>query len=499
MERRPVTPLWLAFAWVVALSSCYREQVVYNPPIDETYHLPSPLVIEGKHCLLNATDFTLRCPLTWDRSEPLDAFIEHADDAVVWWNGEPLVNRSSNDLGIVDYRQTQEVVIQAFDQSDTFQLTFTNLPLVHMVTPNRVFDEPKTMAKIWVQHPEPEKPREEHWVGVEHRGHTALRFDKKSFGLGLKGSLNLDDDQSDSILGLPSSHKWILDAAWVDPSRIRNALSFDLWRTIHGKDYLSLQGRHVELFWNDERRGLYRLNHAITAETIGLNGEEDVLYKAENWAEPSTKFLEFSGDLPQGERWEGWRHVHPDPSTRLHWEPLMALRQWAVHSSDESFSSTVHQWVDLDNLVDFFLFVNVVEGLDNTGKNMFWTRGEFLEAFHIVPWDLDATWGLFHDGTSTNGVTIVTNGLFQRLITTNAGQFRDRLRNRWQELRITSCSKETMAAMVSEHVQRLTQSDVVNLENQTWGTNLNLLEEQDVINQWIDVRLQRMDEFIDNL
>lgn len=499
MEFRAVSRFGLALAGAVALSSCYREQVVYDPPIDEAYRIPSPLVIEGKHCLLNAADFALRCPLTWDFSEPLDAFIEHSDDAVVWWNGEPVVNRSTNALGDIDYRQSQEVVIQAFGQSDTFQLTLTNLPLVHLVTPNRVFDEPKTMAKIWVQYPEPEKSREEHWVGVEHRGHSALKFDKKSLGLGLKGSLNLDDDQSDSILGLPASHKWILDAAWVDPSRMRNALSFDLWRTIHGKDHLSLQGKHVELFWNGEQRGLYRLNHAITAETIGLNSAEDVLYKAENWAEPSTQFFEFSGDLPSADRWEGWRQIHPDPSIRLDWEPLIALRQWAVHASDEAFSSTVQEWVNLDNLVDFFLFVNVVEGLDNNGKNMFWTRGESLEVFHIVPWDLDATWGLFHDGTSTNGVSIVTNGLFQRLIGTNAGQFRDRLRNRWQELRTGSCSAEAMADMVTEHVEHLTQSDIVNIENQTWGTSLDLWDERDVINQWIDVRLHRMDEFIDNL
>lgn len=56
-----------------------------------------------------------------------------------------------------------------------------------------------------------------------------------------------------------------------------------------------------------------------------------------------------------------------------------------------------------------------------------------------------------------------------------------------------------MAAMVSEHFQRLNQSDIVELENQTWGAHLDLLAEQGVINQWVDFRLQRMDEFIDNL
>ena len=499
MEPRPVNHLWLAFIWVLALASCYREEVVYDPPIDENYQLPSPLVIEGKHCLLNAADFTLRCPLTWDRSAPLEAFIEHSEDAVVWWNGELLLNRSSNDLGVLDYRQSQEVVIQVLNQSDTFHLTFTNLPLIHMVTPNRVFDEPKTLAKIWVQHPEREKPREEHWVGVEYRGNAALNFDKKSLGLGLKSSANLDDDQSDSVLDLPASHKWILDAAWIDPSRMRNALSFDLWRTICGEDHLSLQGRHVELFWNDERRGLYRFTHAITAETIGLNGADDVLYKAENWAEASIKFLEYSGDLPHGESWEGWRQIHPDPSMRLHWDPLILLRQWAVHTSDATFASTVHERVDLDNLVDYFLFINVVEGLDNTGQNTFWTQGDSLAPFHILPWDMDATWGLFLDGSYTNGGTMVTNGLFQRLISTDAGQFRDRLRNRWQELRSGACSAEVMTAMVREHVEHLTQSDIVDLENQTWVANLNLLDEQDVIVEWIEIRLHRMDQFIDNL
>ena len=477
------------------LQSCYREEVVFETMPDDGFELTPVLSIQGKACCLHASDRRLRCPMTLDGS--LAAHVEHPDHVELWFEGMPLTDGAVNDFGAVEYRKGYELVVQTGDQRDTLTLSFTNLPVVHVVTPNPIHNEPKALARMHVIHPDPDTPTETHWVGIEHRGRTSLRYDKKSYGLALKEGPNLDVDRSASLSGMPPANKWMLNAAWVDPSRMRNGLSFDLWTAVHGQ--LGMETQHVELFLNQARQGLHEFSHRLNAETMGLAGEDAVVYKAWAWEDGATQFVADPDGEPCSEEWEGWYQEHPDPVTSLNWEPLQTLRELTTSGSDEAFVEGIADLVDLDNLADGYVVLNVVMGLDNAGKNLFWVEDAALGALHMVPWDMDGTWGRWWDGAPIDAQTVVTNGLFRRLIETDAGQFRSRLRDRWGNLRLGACATDSLKSMVSERTDWLLQSDAVELENRTWEAALDLAAEEAFIHQWLDLRLARLDEHFDGL
>ena len=112
---------------------------------------------------------------------------------------------------------------------------------------------------------------------------------------------------------------------------------------------------------------------------------------------------------------------------------------------------------------------------------------------------MDGTWGRWWDGAPIDAQTVVTNGLFRRLIETNAGQFRSRLQDRWDDLRLGACATDSLKGMVSERTAWLLQSDAVELENRTWEAALDLAAEEAFIHQWLDLRLARLDEHFGGL
>ena len=482
---------WFEIALVaLLLQSCYREEVVFEVPPNDGFELTPVLSIQGKPCCLHAADRTLRCPMILDG--PLAALVEHPDHVSLWFEGMPLEHGEVNDFGTIKLRERYELVVQTGDQRDTLTLSFTNLPVVHVVTPNPIHNEPKTLARMHVIHPDPDTPTATHWVGIEHRGRTSLRYNKKSYGLALKDGPNMDVDRSASLSGMLPANKWMLNAAWVDPSRMRNGLSFDLWMSVHGQ--LGMETQHVEVFVNQARQGLYEFSHRLNAETMGLEGEDAVVYKAWAWEDGATQFATGPVGEPCSEEWDGWCQEHPDPAESLNWGPLQALRELATNGSDEAFAAGIADLVNLDNLADGYVVLNVVMGLDNAGKNLFWVEDATLGTLHMVPWDMDGTWGRWWDGAPIDAQTVVTNGLFRRLIETNAGQFRSRLKDRWGELRNGPCAIDSLKGMVSERTAALLQSDAVDLENSTWGAALDLAAEEVYIHQWLDLRLARLDE-----
>ena len=50
------------------------------------------------------------------------------------------------------------------------------------------------------------------------------------------------------------------------------------------------------------------------------------------------------------------------------------------------------QLIELDNVIDHFIFINLVQGNDNTGKNMYICRYDDNYSLFFVPWDFPR-WG----------------------------------------------------------------------------------------------------------
>jgi subtilisin-like proprotein convertase family protein len=95
-------------------------------------------------------------------------------------------------------------------------------------------------------------------AGIEVRGSSSQMFPKKSYGLELWASANIDT--SLSLIDLPAESDWILNANYTDKTLLRNTLAYNFARKMGN---YSSRTRHCELVINGTYMGVYILMEKI--------------------------------------------------------------------------------------------------------------------------------------------------------------------------------------------------------------------------------------------
>jgi len=301
---------------------------------------------------------------------------------------------------------------------------------------------------------------------------------------------------------------WILDAMYIDDLRMRNRISFEVWERISSTPeedqmyglFPGIKCRFVELFINNRYAGLYCLNEKLDERLLQFTSDQyelgGVIYKAIDWSDGSTGFESYDSVPPDHYLWDGWEIIYPDH--KYEWEPLAALRSFVVQSNDEVFKDEIGNLIDLDNAVDYYLFINLLLAYDNTGKNTFLTRYSEHSRFFIIPWDIEASWGRMWDGTDSNTWGILDNNLFKRLIYTDAEDFNQRLYSTWNEYRETAFHEDSLMLPIHKYYTLLKNSGAIERENSRWeGVSIDLDQEYSYIDEWLEARLEYLDDQFD--
>lgn len=425
-----------------------------------------------------------------------------------------LINGELNELGEVETNRYYSIYANNGIQTDTFRLLFTTLPVINITTYQEIPDEPKVLSRMVIQYGDQGSGTTavhtfKSFAGIEIRGGSALRYNKKSYGLELWEDVSGKDDYSASLLGMAYLEDWILDAMYIDNLRMRNKISFELWKKMShapsedNRDYLvpGIECRMVELILNNRYQGIYNLNEKLDARLLQYKSDQyeqgGVLYKGIAWSDGSTLFETYNSDPPRDYLWDGWEQIYPDHY--YSWNALAELRQLIVNAEDDEFESRIGSMIDLDNAVDYYLFVNLIRGFDNAGKNTFLARYTHQSRFFIVPWDMDASWGIWWDGTKSGSEGIIENRMFIRLKETNAGNFNQRLESSWNQYRSTIFSKESLLSPISDYFTALTSSGAFYRENSRWDdVSIDPQKEYEFISEWLVARLHYLDEKFDD-
>ena len=91
---------------------------------------------------------------------------------------------------------------------------------------------------------------------------------------------------------------------------------------------------------------------------------------------------------------------------------------------DATFCRQVESLFDLDNAIDYLLFLEAVNAVDNNLKNTFLSTYNVQKGskWFFTPWDLDATFGRMPDGSAsglyafTEGGQMERDALFSRIL-----------------------------------------------------------------------------------
>jgi spore coat protein CotH len=331
------------------------------------------------------------------------------------------------------------------------------------------------------------------WIGIELRGASSLKYEKNSFGIDIFSGKSTDDHVSRSYFNLKKNSKWILDAMYIDKARCRKKVSNALWEsTSKTGDQTTVRSVYTEVFLNNKSLGLYCFTENYSEEFLNLNSQS-VLYKGIDNS-LVTYFNELPSGNPASSKWADWEQKFPNPSERIVWDDFKSLSELIVNGSDAAFTESIASMINLDNVIDYYLFINLCGGADNLGKNWQFLKYSPTAKFIIVPWDLDATWGRNATGDMQTFENQLTNRLFERLQSSNPENYNQRLKQRWHQLRSEQFSESHLIALFSDNFSSLQHSTILETENRLYQQSLNLQQEQAYIATWIINRLHYLDE-----
>lgn len=103
------------------------------------------------------------------------------------------------------------------------------------------------------------------------------------------------------------------------------------------------------------------------------------------------------------------------------------------------------------------------------------------------------------DSTLTGTTDIYTNNLFDRLLETNAGDFKTHLKQRWDLLRSDVVTNSKILLYFQQNSDLLIQSQCIKRENERWDLTLDIEREYEYIESWTIKRMTFLDEYFSGL
>jgi spore coat protein H len=405
--------------------------------------------------------------------------------------------------GVVNLERGISYQVYEFHTNEAYTLYFTDLPIINIRTPHEIVDSPKVWAEFFLSESNEEIISSQ--IGIEYRGSFSQTFPKKSLEIEFWEDALGEETLDFEPLGMRSDDDWNLQAMYNEPLRFRSKSANALWKEFHQIYYADLEPkavngiemRYVELFLNNEYRGLYAMGEKIDKKQLKLknhNGEiRGELYKGDEWGNGAVTFSWLGEYDNTSEVWDGFEYKHPDEE--INWSNLYNLIDFVMNASDEDFKANYATKFHVDNFVDYFIFLNLAKAADNTGKNTYLAKYAADHPYYYVPWDLDAVFGNHIDGTEDNNTDdFLTNNLYHRLWQDcSENGFRQKTRERWNSVKETIFSYAHLMEVFQSNYNVLSQNLVYERENLAWNEYSMDTNQMDYISSWVGNRWEYLD------
>lgn len=394
-------------------------------------------------------------------------------------------------------------------------VVFTGLPVVKMETAadldiDTVFAGAVSFYEVCGQ---------EDWVltsvfEAHERGQTTRAYPKKGYRVNLVDvtSTGISRKNKQSVLGMRKSDSWIFYAIYSDGTKVRDKFNTELWAGIGAEDtpynaYFGTKMKYVELVVNGEYWGLYGIFEPVDKTQLAITDEE-YLYKRTYGRALSQELFDSAGPDDyltvlgmeiKGKKGNG---------TSLDWKQL---RQFIAitEEEDEEFAQDAQQLLDLDNVADIWIYLQFLYGEDNIYKNMFFAFKKDTDGYqgyklYLVPWDTDLTWGnvyvdskeeLYVKWAPENADRYLEWPLLDRLIELDVGGIRERIKDRWTELRSGILSEESMNEIFIECTHQVQDSGAFTRDATRWPDSRHDAD-YDGMKQFMKERTEFLDKMI---
>ncbi|MEM1216075.1 MAG: CotH kinase family protein [Bacteroidota bacterium] len=388
----------------------------------------------------------------------------------------------------------------------TYTLYFTSLPIIHIDTDNTIVDEPKVLAQFTYADEEQVLTSN---IGIEIRGGFSQTFPKKTYDLEFWNDETGDDSDNVQFRNMRNDDDWILDALYNEPLRLRSHTAHKLWLDLHTPSHLDQEPNaragadvtYVEVFLLGQYNGLYNLSEEIDRKQLQIKKFDGTmrgqLHKGIGWG--TTLFSHLPSFDNSSREWGGHKFEYPKADQVTDWQPLYDFTSFVITTSNTSFSSEVWNRFDRDNFADYFLYLNVLRAIDNTGKNIYVAKYDTHTPFFYVPWDLDACFGASWDGSLdpyTEG--ILENGFLERVRLLNPDDAFKEICNRWFDLRGGRLSAAQLANDFASTYHFLRDHKLYEREARVYPNYPFDEAAYNYLQQWLSDRLAYLDTYFEN-
>ncbi|KEQ20499.1 hypothetical protein HF82_00795 [Limosilactobacillus reuteri] len=301
------------------------------------------------------------------------------------------------------------------------------------------------------------------FASTKWQGDSSLAFDKKAYRIKTFEDQSLTKKMKFKPNPLwDPDNKYNLKAYYTDPLLCRDVVNAnigtDIWSTqknmpndlIATDDFGFIDGFPVKVFVNNEFAGIYSFNTA--KGDYGKNAK--AVISGETYTAPTA----FSALPDGGVKLDGsdFEMISPDePSDEIK-KATNDLITFVSTSSDDDFKAQLSQHIDLESLIDYFIFLNVIENGDAAGKNQTLITWD-LKKWYFHPYDLDTTYGVDSNGKISEPSTGLL-GLNSHLFTRLTELFSDQIKARYKELR-TWLTPAYVLKMYRDHINLIGESN----------------------------------------
>ena len=368
-----------------------------------------------------------------------------------------------------------------------FAFTSSDIPIMIIDTQGaQIVDEPKTMARMGMIDNGPGQRNHltdawneyDGWIGIEYRGNASMSFPKKPFTFETRNEDGSDDNIE--LLGMPRENDFILRAAFIDKTLMRDAIAYYLSRSM-GR--WAPRTRHVELVLNGSYEGVYILVEKIKPDdnrlaivrmdTTDIAGE--ALTGGYVWSvqQPDFNDVVFLGDRSEGNS-RVLKYPKPDEVTREQID--------YIHDYEESFRMIMRRpsfndpvtgypaYIDVSTFIDEIIVQEITSNSDAYGWSSYFYKDRNAKMSAGPAWDFDQALSnsTYNDGDRVDAFVIEKTvdwarpSFWDRLWSDDG--FREQVSQKWVEYRRGPLQLNRIFAFVDSVATYLNEAQTRNFQ-----------------------------------
>lgn len=282
------------------------------------------------------------------------------------------------------------------------------------------------------------------------QGDSSKNYPKKN----LKVKFFQDKDCKNKLKWRPKAdwdknNKFNIKANYIDATQARNLVNASLVRDamettpfadnqvasklLKTQNLGQMEGFPIELSFNDGYYGLMTFNTKKDDKTFGM--DSDITGEEAITCETSSSNLDDPQVKIDGQKYATVVQDKASDVLNTNWTKFL---NFINTSTDEEFKASLSDYVDVNSLINLYLFGNWSHEWDYYNKSIIFLTYNNGAYFYAIPYDLDSTWNMFWNGSQIDSNLIdfawITNSQNKLLLRLYAN-FKPEIAAQWQKLR----------------------------------------------------------------